>query len=123
MLSAAYASKGMFEEALAAADKWVELNPDAPDRHASRALFLAQWGKREEAMALVQEAEATGEDAALIAAVYAQLGDADRAIACLERALDEAPHGMVYVKASPWSDPVRDDPRFQALLARMGFEE
>ncbi len=121
VLAPAYAQKGLFEQAMAALDRTLELNPDAPDHLAARAVLYAQWGKREKALALVQEARARGDDPAVIAAVYVQLGDADRAFEWLERAFEERPEGLFYIKASPWSDPVRADPRFHRLLERLGM--
>jgi serine/threonine-protein kinase len=123
ILAAAYAQKGLYEEGIAAIERAAVLNPDAPDQLASRAVFYAQWGRRETALELVEEAKAQGDDPAIIAAVYVQLGDADRAMEWLERAFANRPEGLLYLKVSPWSDPVRADPRFKRLLERLGMED
>jgi hypothetical protein len=44
-------------------------------------------------------------------------------MAWLERAYCEGDPLTVTLKATPWLDFVRDDPRFTALLRRMGLEE
>jgi hypothetical protein len=41
----------------------------------------------------------------------------------LERAFANRPEGLLYLKVSPWSDPVRADPRFKRLLERLGMED
>ncbi len=121
VLGGVYAQKGLFEQAIAALERTIELNPDAPDQLAARAVFYAQWGKREKALELLEAAKAAGDSPSMIAGVYAQLGDADRAFEWLDRAFTDAPDGLLYVKVSPWSDPVRDDPRFQQFLERLGM--
>ena len=121
VLSGVYSQKGLFEQAIAAFERTIELNPDAPDQLAARAVFHAQWGKREKALELLEAAKAAGDSPSMIAGAYAQLGDADRAFEWLERAFTDAPDGLLYVKVSPWSDPVRDDPRFQRFLERLGM--
>ena len=55
------------------------------------------------------------------AVVYAKLGDRDRAIACLERAYAAHSSDMLFVNVEPCFDPLRDDPRFQALIRRLGL--
>jgi len=43
------------------------------------------------------------------------------ALAWLERAYADCDQGMVYINADLGWDPLRSDPRFQALLLRMNF--
>jgi len=51
---------------------------------------------------------------------YAQLGDVDRAMEFLERAYAKREGDLLYLNVEPQYDPVRRDPRFQALLRRIG---
>jgi hypothetical protein len=53
----------------------------------------------------------------------AQLGETDKAIASLEQACDEHSYGIIYLKVHPNLDPLRQDPRFQALLRRVALAE
>jgi eukaryotic-like serine/threonine-protein kinase len=55
------------------------------------------------------------------AAVYARLANVDEAIRALERA--EATRSLGGFANSPDFDPLRSDPRFQALLARIGLSD
>ena len=60
-------------------------------------------------------------DPAVMAAVYGALGDTDRAIEWCRKGIDERSPLMIYMKVgAPW-DPLRPDPRFQALLRQMNF--
>jgi hypothetical protein len=57
----------------------------------------------------------------LIAARYLSLGEKDQALAWLEKGYEDHDDGMSSLKAEPKWDPLRSDPRFQALLRRMNF--
>ena len=62
-------------------------------------------------------------DPAGIASLYAISGDKDRAFAWLEKASVEKSTFLEYVKVSPDYDSLRSDPRYAALLRRMGLPE
>jgi len=54
--------------------------------------------------------------------VSAVLGRADEAFEWLDRAYEERDALLNWVKIGPHYDPLRGDPRFAVLLARMGLE-
>ena len=54
--------------------------------------------------------------------MHAALGDRDTAIDDLERAFDERSSWLVYVNVSPLLKPLRSEPRFIALLERLGLQ-
>jgi len=56
-----------------------------------------------------------------MAGFYAAVGDRDRAFAALNEAVDKADQFIGFVKIDPFMKPLRDDPRFQQLLKRVGF--
>jgi tetratricopeptide (TPR) repeat protein len=58
----------------------------------------------------------------LIGYLYAKLGDNDRAFAWLERAFDERIARVLWLKVDPRAKPLRNDPRFAALLARLDLQ-
>ncbi|MDH3401240.1 MAG: hypothetical protein OEM03_09770 [Chromatiales bacterium] len=58
-----------------------------------------------------------------IAQVYAQRGDADSAMTWLERGFVIRDPGLVYLKSDSTFNPLRDDPRFQALLKKMNLAD
>ena len=53
------------------------------------------------------------------ALIYVGLGDKDRAFAALDRAFEERVGPINELQIDPMFDPLRDDPRFDALLRRL----
>jgi hypothetical protein len=56
-----------------------------------------------------------------IATVYAQWGNAPAALQWLERAVQAHDIYLAHLKVDPLLDPIRNEPQFKALLARMKF--
>lgn len=54
------------------------------------------------------------------ALAYAGLGDKDRALKELERAIEARTMALVWIRFNPMLDPIRADPRFPAALQRVG---
>ena len=52
---------------------------------------------------------------------YAALGDIDRAFEWLDRSLEQYFGRLLFIKVDPRADPLRKDPRFTTLLARLGL--
>jgi serine/threonine-protein kinase len=55
------------------------------------------------------------------AGIHAGLGDNDRAIEYLEKSYEEHSHWLIYLHMDPSMDGLRDMPRFQNLLQRVGL--
>jgi tetratricopeptide (TPR) repeat protein len=91
------------------------------------AFAYGRVGQKTEARALVQRLEQPPDgvwvDPAVIAQAYGGLGETDRAIEWARTALEERSPLMIYMKTSAMWDPVRSDPRFQAMLRQMKFPE
>jgi hypothetical protein len=60
-------------------------------------------------------------DPMVIVPAYIGIGNNDQAIASLEKALAQHSNGLTGLKVDPVYDPLRDDPRFQNLLRRVGL--
>jgi tetratricopeptide (TPR) repeat protein len=58
----------------------------------------------------------------LEAVVHAGLRQKDRALTCLERAFRERACWMVFINVDPFFESLRGEPRFAALVRRMGLE-
>jgi len=56
-----------------------------------------------------------------IAALHASLGDVDEAFRWLETALEERSTGLTFLRVHPRIDSLRSDPRYTALLERVGL--
>jgi serine/threonine-protein kinase len=85
---------------------------------------LAVGGRAEEARAMLSLLEARrGESyvsAWALAAIHARLGDTPKALDGLERALEERDSALIWLKVHPRFDALRGEPRFQAVLAKLG---
>lgn len=57
------------------------------------------------------------------AIIYAGLGNKDEAFSYLNRACDDRSYYMPWLKVDPQLDSLRDDPRFEDLLKRVGLSE
>jgi DNA-binding winged helix-turn-helix (wHTH) protein/TolB-like protein len=95
----------------------------APGWRSARGRALAQLGRRDEAAAELATLEkmanrgfGTGFDRALI---HLDLGDREAALAALEQAVGDHSQMGGYVNVEPVLDPLRDDPRFASIAARM----
>jgi serine/threonine-protein kinase len=53
--------------------------------------------------------------------IYAQLGDKDRAFVEFDNAISAKDVGLIFLKVDPFLDPIRDDPRYAALLKKLNF--
>jgi tetratricopeptide (TPR) repeat protein len=56
-----------------------------------------------------------------LAHIYAELGDKDQAFMWLEKAFEERNSLMIFLKTYPTFDSLRDDPRYQNLMRRVGL--
>ena len=56
-----------------------------------------------------------------VALVHAGLGETERALAWLESAYEEKSHWLVWLNLDPRWDRLRDEPRFQALVKKIGL--
>jgi len=77
---------------------------------------------RERIRAMEEQAKRMYVDPGRIAAEYAYLGEKDKAFEWLEKAAAEKSDSMQYVRARPQFVSLRGDPRYAALLKRMGLE-
>ena len=53
--------------------------------------------------------------------IYAQWGNRAKALEWLETALRLRDPGLVYLKTDPLMDPLRKEPRFQAVMRELKF--
>jgi tetratricopeptide (TPR) repeat protein len=81
----------------------------------------ARAGQRDEALASAHALETRSVvPADGVAAIYAALGDKDRAIASLEKAVELRDLGLVFLAVEPMYDGLRGDPRFTKVLDKVG---
>lgn len=122
-----YLYSGKYEQWMDEWQKWADLNNDplllAPVKAAKEELRSAGSGAALRRMAKIQEEQSrtTYVDPANIAESYGLLGDKENAFAWLEKAASEKSAFINYIKVDPSYDPIRSDPRFTALVKRMGL--
>ncbi len=113
-----YAQKRMYQEAEAA---FREFQPDIPPAASPwRAYVLALAGRKPEAESIIQAAQAPNFRGPQ-AQCYAALGDHGRALDWLEQAFARHESSLVWAKVRPEYDSLHAEPRFAALLQKMGF--
>jgi TolB-like protein/Flp pilus assembly protein TadD len=126
-LAEAYRLKSMYPEAIAAVQAAIALAGPHTWNLGDLALVYAASGKTADAEAIYDELLARSRreyvQSSWLGHLSAALGRIDDAFEWLDRAYDERDGILVCVKYFRGSDPLRDDPRFDALLKRMGFEE
>lgn len=115
-----YVEKGRYKEA---ADLFAGFTGPHALGHLGN--IYAREGKVREAQAIIeemkQEIEKTGIGRYEIALIYAGLGDKDNAFKWLQVAFQTRDKGITFIKADPCLDPLRSDPRFNNLIAQVGF--
>jgi hypothetical protein len=89
------------------------------------AYIYARTGRRQEARDLLREIErqeGTRRSTFELASGYAALGDADRALTLLEQSAERRAILPIQLR-DPRFDPVREHPRFKALMKKMRLPE
>jgi len=117
----AYEQKGMLDEAIVAFRRAHALVPNATFGTAALGHALALSGQTVEATSLLRQLET---DALYVspfdrAILHLALGNRDKALEELNRAILESSSWCVYLRAEPRLDPLRQDPRFIALLQHL----
>ena len=116
---------GRTADGLAALERAAALSPDTTLFRAQFAQACALTGDMARARAILAELEALAKTRYVsvyhLALVHVGLGEADAAIDCLEKALEERTGGIYGVKGSYLFASLRDHPRFRALLKRMNL--
>ena len=123
-----------FERARIIAERLVRESPDDAARHGQLGLILAELGQKDVAIAegkRVVELLPESQDAfdgpevtAVLAQIYAWTGESDEAFRLLDHLL-VVPNGITvpYLKLDPVWDPLRKDPRFQALIDKYAAKD
>lgn len=118
----AHTIKGQSDSAIESFRQAIDLNPDDPYYPAGLAWAYARAGEREQSLEYIQRAETAGVPLKEIGLVYGALGDLDQAFDYLERALQTEPGTLAGISADPSADPLRADPRWDALMEKMARE-
>jgi eukaryotic-like serine/threonine-protein kinase len=121
-LSSALAGQGRLDEAIEVQEKGVALVHRAPFFAALLALWYCRKGRREEAEELREELVSGGRCSPVwLAMVCGELGRKDVAFQYLELAITQHDDQVSFMAVDHRFDSLRDDPRFNAALRRLGL--
>lgn len=121
-LGYAYEQQGHYAQAIAQFQQATAAN-DRLSAQAAIAHAQALAGQPDAARQTLTELAQTpgGVDPYLLAVIQVALGDPDAALRWLEAAYDARSEGMLQILIDPRLAPLRADPRYRSLVARMGL--
>jgi TolB-like protein/tetratricopeptide (TPR) repeat protein len=124
----AYALRGLsyyLAGNLALAQSSCEVRPDSFRNQVCRAVIYDRLGRHADAAAVLAKIKQQGGDAAAYqyAEIFTQWGDRKAALDWLEKAMRLRDPGLVYTKVDPLMDPLRKEPRFQAVTRELRFPD
>jgi serine/threonine protein kinase/tetratricopeptide (TPR) repeat protein len=123
-LGLSYAQQGEYGRAILALRHAVEIG-DSMWRYAGLGFVYGQAGQLEQAREILTKLEQVGHEryvpAIYSAAVHCGLGDTDRTLKHLERAVEERNWEITWLHVNPLWDSMRSDPRLHRLQAQLGL--
>jgi TolB-like protein/tetratricopeptide (TPR) repeat protein len=108
---------------LARAQSSCEARPDNFRSQLCQAVVYHRLGRHADAVAAVAEMKQMAGDAAAYqyTEIHAQWGDRNAALDWLEKAMRLRDPGLIYLKTDPLLDPLRKEPRFEAVERELEF--
>jgi TolB-like protein/DNA-binding winged helix-turn-helix (wHTH) protein/Tfp pilus assembly protein PilF len=124
MLIIAYVQKGLFADALADVER-LRRSEETGWTWGTIAYTYGRSGQRAKAKFALEQLERVGRsqvvDPLSFAVAYIGIGDKEKALVWLQRAYQWHSSSLTALKVDPTYDPLRNDPRFQALVGRIGL--
>jgi TolB-like protein/Flp pilus assembly protein TadD len=120
-----YLRSGNYDRAIAAFQKAIALSENEPDFLMDLGLAYAATGNKGDAAKVLSELRRKREHglatSSALAIISGALGQIDEAFIWLERACDDREPQLTYLKVGPRFDPLRQDPRFEEVVCRLGL--
>ncbi len=122
-------ARGQFADALPELERAVELSAQQAGSSSSHYLAMlgcayARSNRRAEALTIMEELRQRRHVSSFdLASLETALGNTAQALALLEEGYTQRDMWFAEIKAWPWLDDLRDEPRFQDLLRRLSFPE
>ena len=121
-----FLQQGKYPEALAEFNKAKEFSRGNSEAISMIGCTWARAGDGEKARGVLEELQALSAERYIpssnIAALFLALDERDEAIATLEKAFEERDVRLSFLKIDPKWDSCRSDPRFAAILKRIGLQ-
>ena len=126
-LGRAYEQQRLYPQALQAYQSILAFAPQDPALLALLGHLYAVSGRQAAAHKIILQLQQISRDryvpSLYEAMVYTGLGDKNEAFSWLDKAYAERCEYLVYLPTEPMADPLRSDPRFPALLQRLGLKK
>ena len=123
----AYEQMGMYPQAQQAYQSILAFAPHDPALLALLGHLDAVSGQQAKARGIISQLQQMSGSqyvpSLYVALIYIGLRDNDQAFAWLDKAYEERSEYLVYLPTEPMADPLRSDPRFPALLERLGLKK
>ena len=114
------------EEAIPVLEKALSVSERSPGVMGVLIRAYAHAGRRSDALRVLEELKKRSQTGYIPAGAfvnaYLGLEDREQAFAWLEHAYQEQSNILQFLKVHPYFDPLRDDPRFKALVHRVGLD-
>jgi len=126
-LGLSYMGKERWEEAIASLKKFASLWQGSPFPIGFLGFAYGMSGQKDEATSMLDQLSKLSQQRYVSsfykALIYAGLGKKDQAFEYLYKAHVERESWMVSLKVAPFMDTLRSDPRYEALIKKMGLEK
>jgi serine/threonine-protein kinase len=126
-LGRAYLLSGNSSRAIEEMETGLRFGPDDPLGLGFTGYVYAVTGRRADALKILQRLDELQKRRFISTIsrvyVYAGLGDKDKAFEWLEKAYQERSDSLAWFRFDPESKSLRSDPRFAALMRKIGFTE
>jgi len=125
ILGLVHRTMGRNATAIAEGEKGVRFSGGSPLMRAALAQSYGKAGRREEAMQILDDLTSLAKSKYVaphfFAGIHIGLGENDRALDYLEKSYEDHSHWLIYLHIDPVMDDLRNEPRFQDLLKRVGL--
>jgi TolB-like protein/tRNA A-37 threonylcarbamoyl transferase component Bud32/Tfp pilus assembly protein PilF len=126
-LGLSYAGKQRWKESIISFQEFVNLWPGSPIPVGYLGFAYGMSGQEDETLKMLDQLSKLSQQRYVSslykALVYAGLGKKNQAFEYLDKAYDERESWMVTLKTAPFMDILRSDPRYEALIKKMGMEK
>ena len=113
-----------FDESAAAFQRAVYLSPQTPRMHGALGRTFALAGRKKQALEVLKKLETYAKERYVSPLEFAwiqfALGDIDLGFRWMQKALEDRSFDLISIKVDPRFDPLKGDPRFEAIARRHG---